>query len=264
VGDAGGDRRSDNGLDAVGFVEDTEGVPGTFRRHRPAQVPATVELEQPMSKIVVFGAGGRAGKRAVVEATSRGHEVTAVVRDPAKYPDLDGEGVTVVAGDVTDADGVAAVSAGHDAAVSAVYRADVPADEFYVGAARSLLDGLARAGVGRLVLVGIGTVLEVSPGVAVHDTPGFPEEGRTFSLGHAAELEALKAAETEVDWVVLAPPPVVLDDEAERTGNYQTGGTSMLPVDESAPTFSYADLAVALVDEAEVPKHHRALVAIAY
>lgn len=217
-----------------------------------------------MSKIVVFGAGGRAGRRAVVEATSRGHEVTAVVRDPVRYPDLGGAGVTVVAGDATDADSVAAVSGGHDAAISAVYRADVPADEFYVGAARALLDGLARAGVDRLVLVGIGTVLEVSPGVAVHDTPGFPDEARTFSLGHAAELDALKAADSAVDWVVLAPPPVVLDDEAEPTGTYKTGGTSMLPVDEAAPAFSYADLAVALVDEAETAKHHRTLVAVAY
>ena len=217
-----------------------------------------------MSRIVVFGAGGRAGRRAVAEAAGRGHRVTAVVRDPATYPDLAAGGVSVVAGDVSDAGSVAAAAAGHDAAIGAAYRDDVPADEFYVGAARALLAGLTRAGVGRLVLVGIGTVLEAAPGTLVHDTPGFPEEGRTFSLGHLAGLEALRAARTDVDWVVLAPPPVVLDDAAERTGHYRIGGTGLIPSDGPTPTFSYADLGVALVDEADSPRHHQALVAVGY
>ena len=41
-----------------------------------------------MGKIVIFGAGGRAGRAAVAEAGRRGHRVTAVVRDPGKYADL--------------------------------------------------------------------------------------------------------------------------------------------------------------------------------
>jgi putative NADH-flavin reductase len=215
-----------------------------------------------MSEIVVFGAGGRAGRRAVAEAAARGHRVTAVVRDPARHADLAGERVDLVAGDVTRADGVAAVAAGHDAAINAAARLDVPSRDFYVGAAHALLDGLARAGVGRLLLIGIGTTLETAPGVMVHDAPGFPAEARAFSLGHAAELDVLRAAETGIDWLVLAPPPIVLDDEAPRTGRYRTGGAQVLPANGDAP-FSYADLAVALIDEIETPKHHRALVAVA-
>ncbi|WP_436761968.1 hypothetical protein [Streptosporangium sp. V21-05] len=42
-----------------------------------------------MSGIVVFGAGGRAGRASVAGARGRGHHVTAVVRDPARYGDLD-------------------------------------------------------------------------------------------------------------------------------------------------------------------------------
>jgi putative NADH-flavin reductase len=206
-----------------------------------------------MSSIVVFGAGGRAGRRVVAEATARGHRVTAVVRDPARHP-----GLAAVAGDVTDAGSVAEVSAGHDAAVNAAARLDVPADGFFPAAARALLAGLPAAGVGRLVAVGIGTVLEAAPGVAVHDTPGFPADARAFSLGHAAGLDALRAGDG-LDWVVLAPPPVVLDDAAERTGRYRLGGARVLP----GPTaFSYADLAVAVVDEVERSAHHRALVAV--
>lgn len=215
-----------------------------------------------MSRIVVFGAGGRAGRRTVAEAVARGHQVTAVLRDPASHPNLAGEGVTVVPGDVTEAESVATVATGHDAVISTVARLDVPSEQFYVSAARALLTGLARAGVGRLVLVGIGTTLEATPGMPVHDAPGFPAEGRAFSLGHAAEFEVLRTADTGLDWVVLAPPPVVLDAEAERTGRYRTGGTQVLPAEADSAPFSYADLAVVLVDEALTPKHHRSLVAV--
>lgn len=216
-----------------------------------------------MSKIVVFGAGGRAGRRAVAEATARGHQVTAVVRAPEQHMDLAGTGVAVVPGDVTQPDSVAEVAARHDAAVNAAARLDVPAETFFPAAARALLDGLARAGVGRLVAIGIGTVLETAPGVVVHDAPGFPPEGRAFSLGHAAGLAVLRGANTDIDWLVMAPPPIVLDNEAARSGRYRTGGTQVLPTEEDSTSFSYADLAVALIDEIETPKHHRDLVAVA-
>jgi uncharacterized protein len=215
-----------------------------------------------VGRIVVFGAGGRAGRRAVTEAVARGHVVTAVVRDPVRHADLAGDRVAVVAGDVTRPESVAATAARHEAAVHAAARLDVPAEAFFVAAANALVDGLARAGVGRLVAIGIGTVLQTAPGVAVHDAPDFPAEGRAFSLGHAAGLDALRRADTELDWVVLAPPPTVLDDGAPRTGRYRSGGTTVLPTDPAAAPFSYADLAVAVIDEIETPKHHRALVAV--
>ncbi|GGZ33764.1 hypothetical protein GCM10010387_29950 [Streptomyces inusitatus] len=217
-----------------------------------------------MSRIVIFGAGGRAGRHAVAEAVARGHEVTAVVRDPAGHRDLTGPGVVVAAGDVTLAAGVAAVAADHDAAINAAARLDTPSELFYVNAARALLEGLTRAEVGRLVLIGIGTTLETAPGVPFHDTPGFPAEARAFSLGHSAGLEALRSAETGVDWLVLAPPPVVLDNGAARTGRYRTGDSRVLPAGENTAVFSYADLAVALVDEIENPRHHRSLTAVGF
>lgn len=72
-----------------------------------------------MSRIVIFGAGGRAGRAAVAEACQRGHEVTAVVRDPAKHRGLAAGGVRLVSGDITDGDSVTRVAQGHDAAIHA-------------------------------------------------------------------------------------------------------------------------------------------------
>jgi putative NADH-flavin reductase len=215
-----------------------------------------------MSTIIVFGAGGRAGRQIVSEAARRGHAVTAVVRDPSKHEDLAYENITLVQGDVTRATDVATLSAGHDAAVSAAARMDVDATEFYTAATHALVDGLGQAGVQRLVAIGIGTTLLTAAGTPLHDSDGFPAEGRAFSLGHAAELEILEREGTELDWLVLAPPPVILDDMAERTGAYRIAGQELIA--DAAPTFSYADLAVAIVDEIDTPKHHRLLAAVAH
>lgn len=213
-----------------------------------------------MAKIVVFGAGGKAGSRVLAEAVARGHEVTAVVRDPAKHAGLARAGVRLAAGDVTDAKSVAAAAAGQDAAISTVFRADADPGEFYTAAAQALVAGLAEAGVVRLVTVAVGTALEVAPGVAVHDSAEFPAEYRAFSVGHSAEIAVFTAS--GLDWAVVTPPPAVLDDAAERSNGYRAGGTSVLPTPEGAAPFSYADLAVALVDEAVEPKHHREVVAV--
>jgi putative NADH-flavin reductase len=214
-----------------------------------------------MSKIIVFGAGGRAGRRIVAESVRAGHEVTAVVRDPSKHAELAGPSVTVVAGDVTEVRDVASLSAGHDAAVSAVARMDVDATDFYTAAARALIAGLTEAGVDRVVLIGIGTTLTDGRGVAVHDAEGFPAEGRAFSLGHAAELEVFERDGAGLDWLVLAPPPVVLDEDAEASGEHRIGGSAL--IEDAAATFGYADLAAAVVAEIEAPTRSRVLAAVA-
>ena len=104
--------------------------------------------------------------------------MTAVVRDPARYPDLDGEGVTVVRGDVTDPASVAGAAAGHVGAVHAVSPFSGPEQGFdtldpgfFVKAADALLDGVPWAGVGRLVAVGLGANLLGADGRPVMDDP---------------------------------------------------------------------------------------------
>ncbi|SDZ54396.1 hypothetical protein SAMN05421684_6484 [Asanoa ishikariensis] len=210
-----------------------------------------------MLSIIVFGAGGRAGRRIVAESLARGHRVTAVVREPARHPDLEG----AVAGDVTDARQVAVLSEGHDAAVHAAARLDVPAAEFFPDAARALTAGLTQAGVPRLVAIGIGTTLEVAPGQAVHDAPDFPAEYRAFSLGHAAQIDVLRAAGEGLDWVLLVPPPTLLDDATDGTGAYRTNSDNQV-LATGDTLFAYADLAIAVVDEVDQPKHHRAAIAV--
>jgi putative NADH-flavin reductase len=203
-----------------------------------------------MGNIVVFGAGGRAGRASVVEARRRGHLVTAVVREPGKYVSLAGEGVRVVAGDVTDNDSVASVAEGHDAAISAVYDAGAEPGAFFVGAARALVDGLPRAGVRRLLVVGLASVLPDASGTILMDTPGYPQDYRSFYVAHAAGAEALRTGADGIDWLIVSPAGD-FDHDGVRTGHYRTAAA------DAASRISYPDLAVALLDEIDMPGHHR-------
>ncbi|MEU2871601.1 NAD(P)H-binding protein [Streptomyces olivoreticuli] len=201
---------------------------------------------------MVFGAGGRAGRQAVAEAHRRGHQVTAVVRDPAGHNDL--PDARVVAGDVTDTASIEHVAAGHDAAISAAADLSVPPHEFFTASSRALTAGLANAGVRRLVVVGLASIMPGASGAPLMDEPGYPNEYRSFYLGHAAGLDELRTC--DLDWAYVAPAGD-FDHDGTRTGRYR-----IVKHGDPASRITYADLAIALLDEIETPRHHRAAVSV--
>ena len=221
-----------------------------------------------MGGIVVFGAGGRAGRAVTAEALGRGHEVTAVVRDPARYARLATDGVSVVRGDVTEVGSVREVAGEAVGAVHAVSPFSGPEQGFdsldpgfFLKAADALLEGLASAGVRRLVAVGLFANLLGADGRPVMDDPSaFPPAIRPFALAHTAGLRRLREAGegTAVDWVMLTPAGG-LEQDGPRTGCHRLGAER---VPEGAPGLSYADLAVAVLDEIETPTQHRTRVSV--
>lgn len=160
-----------------------------------------------MGRIVVYGAGGRAGRRAVAEARRRGHEVVAVVRDPAKHAGVAGEGIRLVVGDAADVEAVAATAAGCTAAIAAaaVYGEGTDPDAFFRASAKALVAGLGRAEVPRLVLVGLAALLPDATGRRMLDDPASPAEFRPFCEAHAAGLDILRTAPPELDWLYVSP-----------------------------------------------------------
>jgi prolipoprotein diacylglyceryl transferase len=228
------------------------GLTWFLRTQRPVSENGGHEEER--MRIVVFGAGGRVGTRTVAEALERGHEVTAVVRDPDAH-DLHGDGLAIVAGDATDPASVAEVAAGHDLAISTVGSGFGKTPETLPAAARALLDGLSRAGVGRLIVLGGAGSLEVAPGVRVLDADDFRDEWKPDALAQAESLEIYRSATTDVDWTYVSPAAVL--EPGERTGAYRTGEDRLLVDDEGNSSISMEDFAVALVDEAESADHVR-------
>jgi putative NADH-flavin reductase len=212
-------------------------------------------------KITVLGAAGNAGRRVVAEALFRGHEVTAVVRNPVGSNDLTA-GVRVLTGDASNVEDVAKISAGQDVIISAIRPA--PGHETdIIPTTRSLMDGLAQTGV-RLLVVGGAATLTV-PGMGgktvLEDANFLPVSARHIGKASADQLEAC-LAETRVDWVYLSPAAQFAP--GERTGNYRLGTDELLIDAEGVSKISMEDLAVVLLDEAEQPKHHQIRFTTAY
>lgn len=202
-------------------------------------------------RIIVFGAAGGVGSRAVAEALSRGHEVTAVVRRP--NPRLP-RGVTVVIGDAADPERVARLSAGHDAAVSAV-RAPAGREQEQVEATGALLKGVGASGVRLLVVGGAATLRVPDSGLTVLEDPRYiSEEWRAVAEASAAQHRQCEA-EAEADWTYLSPPAVL--EPGERTGRYRIGEDELLVAEDGTSRISMEDLAIAVLDELERPKHRR-------
>ncbi|MEU9077415.1 NAD(P)H-binding protein [Kitasatospora sp. NPDC048538] len=205
-----------------------------------------------MARIAVIGAGGSIGGAVVTEAAARGHEVTAVVRDPARYR---GIAAAVERADVLDPAQVARVAAGRDVLVSAVGGGDGPGHVALVEpAARSLVEGLRSLGgaAPRLVAVGGAGSLETAPGVRVWDAPGLPEPVLQIMHAHGAALDYYRTV-ADVRWTVLSPAAELVP--GERTGRYRTGLEQLLTDAGGRSRISVPDYAVALVDEVEQPEH---------
>ena len=207
-------------------------------------------------KVVLYGASGMIGSRILRELLSRGHEVTAVVRNTAK---LNVPNVTILQGDVLVPERVAETARGADAAISAY---SPPADDTQklVTATKSILKGLKAAGITRFIAVGGAGSLEVSPGVQLVDTPDFPPLWKPYAIAHRDALRVLETADLE--WTNLSPAAWV--EPGERTGQFRTGTGSLVVDKKGESRISAEDYAVALVDELERPRHTRERFTVAY
>ncbi|WP_395327085.1 NAD(P)-dependent oxidoreductase [Novosphingobium sp. BL-8H] len=201
-------------------------------------------------KIAVLGASGRAGSEIVKEAAARGHQVLAIARNPDKIAAA--PGVTAKAGDAADPEALAGLIAGNDAVISALHF-DVPAE--------TLLAAVRKAGVSRLLVTGGAASLEVAPGVRVIDDPEFPEAWKAAAMGGIAFLDALKQT-TDVDWTFFSPAALIF--EGPRTGSYRPGTDQLVTDSAGESKISFADYAIAMVDELEAHKHSRARFTAAY
>lgn len=211
--------------------------------------------------IALIGATGFVGSALLSELLQRGHRVTALARNPAKLAAHNG--LTVVPADAQDATQVAQAVAGHDALVSAYNPGwSHPAlhDEFLKGT-RAIIDGSKQAGVRRLLMVGGAGSLYVAPGVQLVDTPEFPAEWKQGALAARTALDWIQAERT-LDWTFLSPP--ILLAPGARTGHYRLGTDAPLMDGIQPGGMSVADLAVALVDELETPRHVRRRFTVAH
>lgn len=200
-------------------------------------------------KIAVVCANGKAGRLIVEETVGRGMDVTAVVR---------GENKTVaekaLEKDLFDLE--AANLAGFDAVVDAFGNWTPEAIDLIPAATMHMADALSGTETRLLVVGGAGS-LYVDPEhtKTVVDVTPFPEEAMPVVNGHGKALEALRGRD-DVRWTYVSPAGDFQAD-GERTGKYLLGGEELLLNDAGESVISYADYAVAMVDEIESGDHVR-------
>lgn len=203
-----------------------------------------------MAKIALIGASGRAGSCLLRELSDRGHSVTAIARDPDRITAL--PHVTPQRGDLRDSDGLVARISGHDAVISSV--------PFSASDPQALIDALRASGVPRYLVVGGAGSLLVAPGLRLLDAPDFPAAYRPEARAGAAFLDLLRA-QTDLDWTFLSPSAAFV--AGQRTGIFRLGGDQLLTGDAGS-SISFADFAIAMVDEVETPRHRRQRFTVGY
>lgn len=113
----------------------------------------------------------------------------------------------------------------------------------------------------RLLVVGGAGSLLLPGGSRVIDSPGFPEEYKAEANAGSVFLDTLRQ-EKDLDWTFLSPSAEFV--ETARTGTFRLGRDELLVSSEGRSWISFADFAIALIDEVETPKHSRQRFTIGY
>jgi len=202
--------------------------------------------------VAVLGASGKGGSEISKELASRGHTVLGLARKPEAIP-VDAA-ITPKACDAHDVDALAEAIKGVDAVISALHF-DVTAD--------MLLSAVKNAGVNRLLVMGGAASLKGADGVRLYDSPSFPEEIKPYVIGGIHFLDAIRE-EKDVDWTFFSPAMLIFVGERMGPGSYRLGTDELVVDSNSESKISYADYAIAMVDELEQHNHSRGRFTIAY
>lgn len=197
--------------------------------------------------IAVVAANGHSGQLIVKEALERGHDVTvfvrsenrtrahkAVIKDIMELTAQDLEGFDAV----VDAFGVWAPE-------------DLPQHSTTLAHLSDILSGSDT----RLLVVGGAGSLYLNPehSLTVAQAPDFPEEFKQLAYAAAESLAELRKRD-DVRWTYISPA-CDFQADGERTGQYILGGEELTVNERGESIISYADFAVAMLDEIESGNH---------
>ncbi len=207
-----------------------------------------------MMKIAVVCANGKAGKLIVREAVDRGLDVTAVVRG-----ENHSAAAKVIRKDLFDL--TASDLNGFDVIVDA-FGAWTPETLPQHGTTLKHLCDLLSGKETRLLVVGGAGSLYVNPEhtAQVMDGPDFPDAFKPLASNMGKALGELRTR-NDVKWTYISPAADFQADGA-RTGKYLLGGEELLLNAKGESVISYADYAIAVVDEAVSGDHVRQRISV--
>ncbi|WP_371527758.1 NAD(P)H-binding protein [Streptomyces sp. NBC_01283] len=209
-------------------------------------------------KLTVFGATGGVGGQIVRQALAAGHEVTAVVRDPARLS-VTGEDLEVFRADLSDPESLRAAVAGRDAVLSGLGARKKADAGITARLTRSVVHAMEAEGVRRLVVVSAAPVGPPAEREPVIDRIMGALVSRILKPVYD-DLRAMEAelASSATDWTSVRPPRL---QDKPVTGGYRkvVGGT---PV--SGRFIGRADVAHAMLAAVEDASTVKQGVGVAY
>lgn len=198
-------------------------------------------------KIAVVCANGKAGRLIVEEAIARGFDVTAVVREENRTA-----AKQVIQKDLFDL--TAADLTAFDVVVDAFGAWMAETLPQHSTSLKHLCDILSHSNTRLLVVGGAGSLyVDKEHQLQVADGPDFPDAFKPLASAMAQALTELRKRQ-DVKWTYISPAADFQADGA-RSGQYLLGGEELLLNERGESIISYADYAIALVDEAEKGEH---------
>ncbi|WP_125769796.1 NAD(P)-dependent oxidoreductase [Companilactobacillus furfuricola] len=190
-------------------------------------------------KIAVIGANGKEGSMIVKEALNRGIEVTSIVRSAKKSPTdvfikKDIYGLTT--DDVKD----------FDVLVNAVgFFGDKVVE--YVPSTKHLIEILSGTKTRLLTVGGAGSLyLDKDHSQQLYQQADFPDAVKPLSEQMGKALDLLRTS--DINWTYISPAANFVFD-GKKTGKYVLAGEELTFDDQGNSEISYADYAIAMVDE---------------
>ncbi|WP_377269792.1 NAD(P)-dependent oxidoreductase [Peterkaempfera sp. SMS 1(5)a] len=210
-------------------------------------------------KLTVLGATGGIGRQIVSQALDAGHQVTAVVRDPARLV-LSHPALEVLTADVTDPQALRPAVAGRDAVLSALGPRSRKAAGIASLGTRSAVQALEETGGRRIVVVSAVPVGPMPEGESLLYRSVLNPLLCAVLREAYADLAAMEAelSRSAADWTVVRPPKLT---NRPRTGHYRTALGANVPHGRSISRADVAHLMLATLDD---PATVRQAVGVAY
>jgi putative NADH-flavin reductase len=209
-------------------------------------------------RLTIFGATGGTGTCLTEQALAAGHEVTAVVRDPARLTVRQSPAFTarlqVSTADIMDPATIIGAVAGADAVLTAIGPSGTGVTTVSQDSVRSIIAAMQKAGARRLLTVSGSIVADEGESPYLRYLLK-PVARRTFLRHVCADMRAAEAEveATDLDWTIMRPPRLTA---GPATGRYRMRIDGGLP---RGLTVSRADLAACMLsaigDPAAVGKH---------
>lgn len=193
-------------------------------------------------KIAVVAANGKAGQLITKEAINRSLDVTAIVRSTNKT-----DAKQVIQKDLFDL--TKEDLSEFDVVIDAFGQPDSNKLEEHSKSLNHLSDLLSGSEQRLLIIGGAGSLfVDSAHTIRLVDAPDFPEQFKPTALAQTKTLDEIKQRD-DVQWTFICPAPD-FQFEGDKTGSYKISEDEVI-----GTNVSYADFAIAMIDEVVNPKH---------